>query len=150
MVRGQLATVGELLPRYRDEAAGRLLERLRLLTDQPTSGVVVDAGHILRLIDEGLLSTAEELIYFLEIGEPVPSAPPRTDLSRFFPMVSNALEGGLTPEVIAAARTGAAVPGCPELDFGSPSPETRADVANALELWRSRRVHSTGGTDAGR
>jgi hypothetical protein len=136
VVRRQLAAVGELLPHYREEAAGRLQERLRVLAKQPGSRVPVDVAHIQRLIDDGLLSTAEELIYFLEIGEPVPSAPPRTDLAQFFPAVPDALTGGLTPAVVDAARTGGAVEACPELDFASLSPETRADVAAALEAWR--------------
>ncbi len=135
-VRGQLNAVAELLPAYREEAARRLQDRLELLVQQPAKQVPVDAPHIQRLIDSGELSTAEELIYYCEVGEPVPHATVREDLTQFFPTVPDALPGGITVEVIEAARTGSVVPGCDVLDFGGLSEDARAAVADALNVWR--------------
>ncbi len=92
--------------------------------------------HIQRLIDSGELSTAEELIYYCEVGEPVPHATVREDLTQFFPTVPDALPGGITAEVIEAALTGSIVPGCDVLDFGGLSEDARTAVADALNVWR--------------
>ena len=135
-VRGQLNAVAELLPAYREEAARRLQDRLELLVQQPAKRVPVDAPHIQRLIDSGELSTAEELIYYCEVGEPVPHATVREDLTQFFPTVPDALPGGITAEVIEAALTGSIVPGCDVLDFGGLSEDARTAVADALNVWR--------------
>lgn len=134
-VRSQLDTIGTLLPYYREEAAHRLKERLRALVNQ-SDRVEIDVAHIQRLIDDGQLSTAEELIYFLEVGEPVPSVTPRADLSRFFPAVPDAMSAGLTSAIVAAARDGGVVAECPVLDFTRLSTYTRKDVADALDAWR--------------
>lgn len=138
VVRGLLETVAGQLPTYRLEAAHRLKERLRALADQQTSAAVeVDIAHIQRLIDEGDLSTAEEMIYFLEIGEPVPSLTQRADLARFFPAVPDAMPAGITTAVVAAARTGQMVSDCPVLDFSGLSADAATEVADALETWRA-------------
>jgi|GEM_PF-3984896 len=131
-VRRQLMHVSEMLPQYRAEAANRLSERLALLPDVDDKTI----DRVTRLIQRGELSTAEELIYFLEIGEPVPRVSKRRDLSRFFPAVPDALPDGLTPEVIAAVRGRAQVPGCDVLDFSRLSPDLAAFAATALDGWR--------------
>lgn len=95
-----------------------------------------DVPHIQRLIDAGELSTAEELIYYCEVGEPVPDVTVREDLTRFFPTVPDALPGGITADVIEAARIGGVVPGCDVLDFGRLSEDARVAVAGALNAWR--------------
>jgi hypothetical protein len=135
-VRAQLNGVAKLLPAYREEAARRLHDRLERLMEQPSKRVPVDAPHIQRLIDAGELSTAEELIYYCEVGEPVPQVTVREDLTRFFPAVSDALVGGITADVVEAARTGGVVPGCDALDFGGLSEHARSTVADALNAWR--------------
>lgn len=135
VVRRRLDALGSQLPHYREEAARRLEQRLHDLVEQP-SRVEVDVAHIQRLIDDGQVSTAEELIYFLEVGEAVPSTVARADLTRFFPAVPDALPTGLTPAAVAAASAGGVLDGCPVLDFARLSPETRADVAAALDAWR--------------
>lgn len=135
-VRAQLNAVAGLLPAYREEAARRLQDRLERLVQQPANQVPVDAPHIQRLIDAGELSTAEELIYYCEVGEPVPHVTIREDLSRFFPTVPDALQGGITDDVVEAARTGGVVPFCDVLDFGGLSEHARAAVADALNAWR--------------
>jgi len=134
-VRMQLTEVAKLLPAYREEAAKRLQDRLERLVEQPTRRAPVDALHIQRLIDSGDLSTAEELIYYCEIGEPVPRDTIREDLTRFFPAVPDALPGGITAGVLEAARSGGVVEGCDVLDFGGLSEHARATVADALNAW---------------
>ncbi len=135
-VRRQLNAIAELLPAYREEAARRLQVRLEQLMKQPAKREPVDAPHIQRLIDAGDLSTAEELIYYCEVGEPVPHVTVREDLTRFFPAVPDAMPRGITSEVVEAARTGGLVPGCNLLDFGELSVDARAAVADALNAWR--------------
>ena len=60
----------------------------------------------------------------------------REDLTRFFPAVPDALPGGITTDVVDAARTGGVVPGCDLLDFGDLSEGARTAVADALNGWR--------------
>ena len=142
-VRMQLKGVAELLPAYRAEAAHRLQDRLSQLLEQPVKQVRVDGSRIQRLIDAGELSTAEELIYYCEIGEPVPHLTVREDLSQFFPQVPDVLHAGITPDVIDLAAAGGVVPGCDLLDFGGLSEDARMAVASALDGWRQ-----LGGTPA--
>jgi hypothetical protein len=138
VVRGLLETVAGLLPTYRQEAAQRLKERLRALADRQTRAEMeVDVAHIQRLIDDGDLSTAEEMIYYLEIGEPVPSLTQRADLARFFPAVPDAMQAGITPDVVAAARGGQVAADCPMLNFSGLSADSATEVADALEAWRA-------------
>ena len=134
-VRAQLAEVAKLLPAYREEAAKRLQHRLERLVEQPARRVPVDGPRIRRLIDAGDLSTAEELIYHCEVGEPVPQITFREDLTQFFPAVPDALPNGITADVVEAARVGAIVPGCDALDFGGLSEHARVVVADALNDW---------------
>ncbi|MGV9532633.1 hypothetical protein ACWEU6_11860 [Streptosporangium sandarakinum] len=131
-VRVQLAYVAEQLPLYRAEAARRLSDRLAALHD-------IDDGtveRVERLIATGELSTAEELIYFLEIGEPVPQISEQHDLQQFFPAVPDALQSGLTTEVIQAVRSRGQVSGCKALDFSRLSPDLAELAAAALDDWR--------------
>src|SRR5262249_61435989 len=69
--RRTLQWVAARLPEYRAEAKARLTVRLEQLQHDGR----VDADkfqRVTRLIDDGQLSTAEELIYFLEIDEDMP------------------------------------------------------------------------------
>lgn len=137
-VRAQLAGVGDLLPRYREEAARRLDERLLALS--ASDGRAQEVEHIRRLIVDGQLSTAEELLYFMEIGEDVPapvSGSDRPGLASFFPAVPDALSAGISAELISSARNGGTFTECPRLDFGKLSAAGRVDAAEVLELWRS-------------
>ena len=136
-VRAQLNAVAMLLPEYREEAAQRLRDRLDQLVET-RSRVSVDEPRILRLIKTSELSTAEELIYYCEVGEPVPEDEDtaRQDLLSFFPQVPDALPNGITAAVVDAARTGRPVPGCTALDFSRLSEHAREAVADALNSWR--------------
>lgn len=133
----QLDEVAKLLPRYRSEAAQRLRDRLEQLVRRPREQVTVDELRINRLIDSGDLSTAEELIYHCEMGEPVPQDAKRDDLDQFFPAVPDALVNGITPDVIATVHAGGVVAGCPVLNFSELSADARETVADALDAWRS-------------
>ena len=137
VLRRQLDEVARLLPRYREEAAQRLRDRLEQLVRQPHKLVTVDEARIGGLIDSGDLATAEELIYYCEVGESVPQDTKRDDLERFFPAVPDALPNGITPDLINTVRTGGVVAGCPVLDFGELSVDARETVAEALGAWRS-------------
>jgi hypothetical protein len=134
VVRAELTRAADLLPRYREEAGRRLHERLDALVTG--SRIPVDEQHIRRLIDDGRLSTAEELIYFCEIGEPVPEQARRLDLGRFFPAVPDALPEGLTAGIVEAVRVGGVAAGCAALDYSGLSAEARGVVASALDTWR--------------
>jgi len=98
-VRRTLDVVASQLPMYTADAAAQLSDRLDHVA-APDANADVRA-RIRRLIDDGQLSTAEELIYFLENGEPVPDVTVRTDLADFFPQVPQHLGRGLTNELIA-------------------------------------------------
>lgn len=131
-VRSKLDHVGDLLPHYRAESARRLSERLSAVP-----GVAVDTvSRVTGLIKSGHLRTAEELVYFLEIGEPVPTVNQREDLQQFFPAVPDALPRAATRDIIEAVRGCGKVPGCDLLDFGELSPNLANLAADALENWR--------------
>ncbi|SEH03929.1 AAA domain-containing protein [Nonomuraea solani] len=131
-IRVKLAGVAERLPLYRAEAARRLSDRLVVLPDVDEDTI----KRVQRLIADGELSTAEELIYFLEIGEPVPQVSEQHDLQQFLPAVPDALRAGLTKQIIETARSRSRVPGCEVLDFSRLSPDLAELAAAALEDWR--------------
>ncbi len=129
-VRRMLAAVEETLPEYRQQAGLRLTVRLGNLRRRD------DVEHITRLIRDGELSTAEELIYHSEIGKPMPAADnKRADLAAFFPAVPLALPGGITDEVITTVRAGETYRGVAALDFSSLSGDARKDAGDALLSW---------------
>ncbi|MFJ7212891.1 hypothetical protein [Amycolatopsis sp. NPDC098790] len=129
-VRRTLDEVAELLPRYRSEAGRRLEDRLAKIGT--ADGETVD--RVTRLIRDGQLSTAEELIYFLEIGEPPPHVEQRDDLTQFFPAVPEALPDGITEKLLGVVRNRGSLSSTPVLDFSRiVEPEV---VAQALAGWR--------------
>jgi len=133
-VRRMLTAVEKILPEYRQQAGHRLTARLGNLKRRD------DVEHIARLIRDGELSTAEELIYHSEIGRPMPTAQnQRTDLAAFFPAVPLALSEGITDEVIATVRAGAVYQGIAALDFSSLSGDARKDAGDALLSWTMLR-----------
>ncbi|MGI6876383.1 AAA family ATPase [Amycolatopsis sp. 3B14] len=129
-VRRTLEEVAELLPRYRSESGRRLEDRLARIGT--ADGETVD--RVTRLIRDGQLSTAEELIYFLEIGEPPPHVEQRDDLTQFFPAVPEALPDGITEKLLGVVRNRGSLSSTPVLDFSRiVEPEV---VAQALAGWR--------------
>ncbi|MEY7971559.1 hypothetical protein AB8O38_06105 [Saccharomonospora xinjiangensis] len=129
-IRRHLDTVSEELPSYRDEAITRLKARF----DKIAFPSQADSDIIMNLLDQGELSVAEELIYFLESGESLPKHRARTDFADFFPSVPAALPNGLTKRLITAVSKGRRVPDTP-LDFSTLSAEARTTTADALKNW---------------
>ncbi len=134
-VRTILDRAAELLPSYRAEAKSRLTDRLDALR---ADGRVDDATmtRLANLMDDGQLSTAEELIYFLEIDEDVPEVYQSEDLQRFFPAVPDAMPRGITRELVQLVSARGQLPACPVLDFSELSPDLAALGSDALNAWR--------------
>ncbi|MEU0990882.1 hypothetical protein [Streptomyces sp. NPDC005953] len=131
-VRRNLDRVEELLPRYRKEAADRLSARLDALTDVSAE----DRERVQRNLDTDSLATAAELVYFLELGEPVPEIRSEdSHLEAFFPAVPDALPGGVDAGLIAAVRTRGRYGDHTVLDYAGLSDEEAERAAAAMELW---------------
>ncbi|WP_394619090.1 hypothetical protein JNUCC0626_08325 [Lentzea sp. JNUCC 0626] len=134
-VDGTLRRISDLLPRYRAEATARLTVRLKQLQ----SSEQIDPGtheRVVRLLDDGQLSTAEELIYFLEIDEDVPAISQSLDLTRFFPAVPNALGEGISHDLVALVGQRGVVADCPVLNFSALSPDLAEMASESLNSWR--------------
>ncbi|MGQ4414681.1 hypothetical protein ACN6LA_004719 [Streptomyces sp. SAS_269] len=132
VVRRNLDRVAELLPHYRQEAADRLRARLDALTDISEA----DRERVRRNLDTDSLATAAELVYFLELGEPVPEIrAEESHLDMFFPNVPDALPGGITPELIQAVRSRERLRRPTVLDYSSLSEGQAERAADALERW---------------
>ncbi|WP_143046942.1 AAA family ATPase [Amycolatopsis xylanica] len=134
-VRLALEKLDTLLGAYRVEARVRLEARMEKLArdgrvDESTSARVAD------LMTSGQLSTAEELIYFLEIDEKLPEIEEAEDLRQFVPAVPEALTRGVTAELITQVRNRDVIGTCSVLDFTQIS-ETQAQLAaETLQGWR--------------
>ncbi|MFJ3531683.1 MULTISPECIES: hypothetical protein [unclassified Streptomyces] len=131
-VRRALDTVRSDLPEFRQQAADRIRARLDAL-DLTTDG----RAQVLRHLDTGGLATAADLVYFLEIGEPVPEiAGSEPHLTDFFPAVPDGLPRGIDRELVDVVRACAKHPTLPVLDYGALSTEEAALAADALDGWR--------------
>ena len=134
-VRKMLRGIAALLPEYQAEAKARLTVRLKQLEhDQRVDSDTFE--RITRLMDDGQLSTAEELIYFLEIDEDVPEVYQSEDLRRFFPVVPNALPRGVTHELVMLVSRRGRLEDCQVLDFRELSPDLAETASDALNCWR--------------
>ncbi|MFJ2695612.1 hypothetical protein ACIO5Z_05290 [Streptomyces rochei] len=132
VIRRNLDRVAELLPHYRKEAADRLRARLDALTDISED----DRERVRRNLDTDSLATAAELVYFLELGEPVPEIRAEdSHLEMFFPAVPDALPGGITPELIQTVRSRGRLRRPAVLDYSSLSEGEAERAADALERW---------------
>ncbi|AXG76631.1 hypothetical protein [Streptomyces paludis] len=131
-VRRALDTVRVDLPAYRQEATDRIRARLDALDLGEE-----ERAQVLRHLDTGGLATAADLVYFLEIGEPVPEIDAgESHLTEFFPVVPDGLPKGIDHELIAMVRSGGKHPGVPVLDYGNLSSDEAALAADALNDWR--------------
>ncbi|GGW94141.1 hypothetical protein [Streptomyces lomondensis] len=131
-VRRNLDRVEELLPRYRKEAADRLRARLAGLTDVSAE----DRERVQRNLDTDNLATAAELVYFLELGEPVPEIRSEdSHLEAFFPAAPDALPGGIDTDLVEAVRARGRYGNQAVLDYAALSEEEAERAAAALELW---------------
>ncbi|MCC3766824.1 hypothetical protein [Streptomyces sp. UNOC14_S4] len=132
-VRRLLGEVAELLPRYREEAAGRLRARLDALPDVTDD----QRAQVLRNLDTGGFATAADLVYFLELGEPVPEIEAEAShLGDFYPTVPEGLPEGVTTELIGMVRERHKHPVLSALDYSHLSTDEAARAANALTLWK--------------
>ncbi|MFE1320901.1 hypothetical protein [Kitasatospora phosalacinea] len=142
LVRRTLDRVAELLPRYRNEAAGRLRSRLEALAEVSDE----DRAQVLRHLETDGLATAADLVYFLELGEPVPEiVSGESHLSTFFPAVPNGLGRGITAELVHSVRERSRHPEIAALDYTRLSADEAERVAKALETWRAIGTAPPGG-----
>ncbi|PAZ14818.1 hypothetical protein CLM62_17905 [Streptomyces sp. SA15] len=131
-VRRALDTVRRDLPAFRQQAADRIRARLDAL-DLTTE----ERSQVLRHLDTGGLATAADLVYFLEIGEPVPEIETgEAHLTEFFPAVPDGLPGGVDRGLVDLVRSGGKHPTVPVLDYGGLSTDEAALAADALDAWR--------------
>ncbi|MEU4265479.1 hypothetical protein ACYCCF_02110 [Streptomyces argenteolus] len=132
VIRRNLDKVAELLPSYRNQAADRLRARLAALTDVSED----DRKRVLHNLDTDSLATAAELVYFLELGEPVPEIRAQeSHLESFLPEVPDALPDGITPALIQAVRSRERIGDLASLDYSSLSEGEAGRAAEALERW---------------
>ncbi|GAA2266616.1 hypothetical protein GCM10010232_68750 [Streptomyces amakusaensis] len=132
-VRRGLAAVREHLPAYRQQATDRIrarLDALDLTEDERT--------QVLRHLDTGGgLATSANLVYFLEIGEPVPEIEAgESHLTEFFPVVPDGLPKGIDHRLVETVRSGGKHPAVSVLDYGNLSSDEAALAADALNDWR--------------
>ncbi|WP_326815388.1 hypothetical protein [Streptomyces sp. NBC_01763] len=133
VVREILDRVAKLLPQYREEATDRLRSRLDALPDL----IDEERAQVLRHLDTGGLATAADLVYFLELGEPVPEIEAEdSHLADFFPAVPAGLPSGITTELITAVRSRGRLTHLPVLDYAHLSVEEATRAAEALVRWR--------------
>ncbi|RSN33168.1 hypothetical protein DL990_14250 [Amycolatopsis sp. WAC 01416] len=142
-VRLALRKLDVQLSSYRAESRARLevrLDKLKLdgRVDESTSTRVTE------LMTSGQLSTAEELIYFLEVDEKLPEIEEAEHLRQFVPAVPEALPRGVTAELIAQVRNREAVGTCPILDFTQLSTTQAQLAAETLESWRDLSLTEPG------
>lgn len=131
-VRATLATISNLLPTYREQAAQRLRDRLAALSIDDE-----ERARICDPIEKGDLLTAEELLYFQDVGEPVPRPDhSRRDLRAFFPAIPHALPKGITTELVTAVRERTSYSGSDVLDYSHLSSDAAEQIAEALGAWR--------------
>lgn len=132
-VRRALAKVRRDLPAFRRQAADRIRARLDAL--DPTTEA---RAQVLRRLETNDLATAADLVYFLEIGEPVPEIEGgESHLPDFFPAVPHGLPGGIDHDLVDMVRSGGKHPALPVLDYGDLSTDEAALSADALDEWRA-------------
>ncbi|MFD9427284.1 MULTISPECIES: hypothetical protein [unclassified Streptomyces] len=131
-VRRALDTVRSDLPAFRQEADDRIRARLDAL--DPTAE---ERAQVLRHLDTGGLATSADLVYFLEIGEPVPEIEAgESHLAEFFPAVPDGLPRGIDRDLVDLVRSGGKHLTLPVLDYSDLSPDEAALAADALDEWR--------------
>ncbi|MCX5441263.1 hypothetical protein [Streptomyces sp. NBC_00063] len=131
-VRRALDAVRSDLPAFRQQAADRIRARLDAL--DPTAQ---ERAQVLRRLETNDLATAADLVYFLEIGEPVPEIEGgESHLPDFFPAVPDGLPRGIDHDLIDLVRSGGKHPTLPVLDYSALSTDEAALAADALDAWR--------------
>ncbi|MBC3992112.1 hypothetical protein H8N00_25175 [Streptomyces sp. AC563] len=132
-VRRALDKVRGDLPDFRRQAADRIRARLDALDPSAEA-----RAQVLRRLETNDLATAADLVYFLEIGEPVPEIEGgESHLPDFFPAVPQDLPGGVDHDLVELVRAGGKHPMLPVLDYGGLSTEEAALAAETLDEWRA-------------
>ncbi|RSO45482.1 hypothetical protein DMH15_08450 [Streptomyces sp. WAC 06725] len=132
-VRRALDMVRSDLPVFRQQAVDRIRARLDAL--DPTAE---ERAQVLRRLETNDLATAADLVYFLEIGEPVPEIEGgESHLPDFFPAVPHGLPGGIDRDLVDMVRSGGKHPMLPVLDYGGLSTDEAALAADVLDEWRA-------------
>ncbi|MFB7674216.1 hypothetical protein ACFC26_22660 [Kitasatospora purpeofusca] len=133
VVRSTLDAVTEHLPRFRKEAAERLRSRLDALPEVSDE----DHAQVLRHLETDGLATAADLVYFLELGEPVPEiVSGESHLTGFFPSVPDGLGRGITAELVQLVRNRERHEDLKTLDYTRLSADQAERAARALETWQ--------------
>ncbi|MET7765533.1 hypothetical protein ABZS71_27245 [Streptomyces sp. NPDC005393] len=136
-----LDTVQNDLPAFRQQAADRIRARLDVL-----DVTAAERAQVLRRLDTNDLATAADLVYFLEIGEPVPEIETgEPHLTEFFPVVPDGLPGGIDRDLVDLVRSRGKHPTVPVLEYGALSSDEAALAADALDAWRE--LGATGAKD---
>ncbi|WP_436739366.1 hypothetical protein [Streptomyces sp. BBFR102] len=131
-VRRALDAVRTDLPKFRREATDRIRARLAALDITED-----ERSQVLRHLDTGGLATAADLVYFLEIGEPVPEIEAgESHLTEFFPIVPDRLPRGIDSPLVGLVRSGGRHSTVSVLDYGSLSDDEAGLAADALDEWR--------------
>ncbi|WP_030191158.1 hypothetical protein [Streptomyces violaceorubidus] len=132
-VRRALEKVRSGLPAFRKQAADRIRARLDALDPS-----MEERDQVLRRLETNDLATAADLVYFLEIGEPVPEIEGgESHLTEFFQAVPDGLPGGIDHDLVELVRSGGKHPMIPVLDYGGLSTDEAALAADALDEWRA-------------
>ncbi len=132
-VRRALDSVRDDLTDFRRQAADRIRARLDALDPSAEA-----RAQVLRRLETNDLATAADLVYFLEIGAPVPEIEGgESHLPDFFPAVPQDLPGGINHDLGELVRAGGKHPMLPVLDYGGLSTEEAALAADTLEEWRA-------------
>ncbi|WP_436786734.1 hypothetical protein [Yinghuangia sp. YIM S10712] len=133
LVRLELESVENELAEARTSHADALRSRL----DEVRNALPDERHRVGRLIDDGDLLTAEDLISHLDNGESIPDT--RTvdeSLATFFPDVPEALsKTGVSAALIKAVRGRERFQHLAALDYSALSPELAEQTAQALEGW---------------
>ncbi|MFI5977268.1 hypothetical protein [Streptomyces sp. NPDC051452] len=127
-VRRECTEILGQLDIQRDEERSKFQAKAtQLLNNSDASASMAD--KIRALISQGDLATAEEFLLAVRERNEPPTVEPATDFDAFFPTVCDALESGITPELIREAGNGGTHRG---LDFSALTPAQRSQTADAL------------------
>ncbi|WP_415940072.1 hypothetical protein [Streptomyces sp. 039-1] len=138
--------LGQLDIQAEEERAKFQTKATQVLNNSDASASM--AEKIRALISQGDLATAEEFLLAVREGNEPPTVEPVTDFDAFFPAVCEALESGITSELIREAGNGGSYRA---LDFSALASAQRSQTADALtalqqlhtqwNTYRSRRHH---------
>ncbi|WP_165984021.1 hypothetical protein [Streptomyces sp. YIM 98790] len=132
-VRSEQAALNAELNRAWERERARFRARLEELPDAAEA----DRERVRKLLRDGDLLTAEQILNSLAKGEGIPALPDRGEFfHRFFPAVPDALVDGITQKLVETVRARGAFAGLPQLSFSRLSRENAMTTADALEAWR--------------